>query len=210
MDTIKRISLGVLAILALVVAAAGGARADAYKSPDGLADGGIVIGNPNAPITIIEYASMTCPHCAHFATTTLPKLKEAWVDTGKARLIFREFPFDRPALMASVLARCAGPERAMGFIEVLFQEQRTWATSPDPAAALAQIGKLGGVGQEQYDACLADKALAQSIVQTRLDGEKTYGIDSTPTFIVNGKKLEGGALSFEEFDAVLKKINPGS
>ena len=122
MNTIKRISLALVAILGLAFAAASDARAE-VKSPDGLADGGILIGKPDAPITIIEYASMTCPHCAHFTLEVLPQLKAAWLDTGKARLFFREFPFDQPALMASKLVRCGGPARAEGFLEVLFREQ---------------------------------------------------------------------------------------
>jgi protein-disulfide isomerase len=208
MNTIKRMTLALAAVLALAIAP-GAARAE-VPSPDGLKDGGILIGKPDAPITIIEYASMTCPHCAHFTIETLPKLKEAWLDTGKARLFFREFPFDQPALLASKLVRCGGPERSEGFIDVLFREQQNWATGADPRPALAQIAKLGGIGQEKFDACMADQALTQAIVQTRLDGAQKYGIDSTPTFIVNGEKQKGGAMSFEEFDALLKSIKPGS
>jgi len=208
MNTIKRLTLTIAALVAVACVSVPGVRA-ATTSPDGLADGGILIGKADAPITIIEYASMTCPHCAHFATETLPKLKAAWLDTGKARLFFREFPFDQPALLASKLVRCGGPARAEGFIEVLFREQRTWATGADPRPFLAQIGKLGGIGQEQFDACMADQALAQAIVQTRLEGAQKYGIDSTPTFIINGERAKGGAMTFEEFDKLLSEIKPG-
>ena len=126
-------------------ALAGGARAA------GNAEGDMVVGSDDAPVTIIEYASMTCPHCADFHLNTYGKLKEAYIDTGKVRLVFREFPLDGLALQASMLARCAGPKRFFAFIDVLFTQQAGWARASDPMSALARIGRLGGVGAKKFE-----------------------------------------------------------
>lgn len=180
-------------------ALAGGARAA------GNAEGDMVVGSDDAPVTIIEYASMTCPHCADFHVNTYGKLKEAYIDTGKVRLVFREFPLDGLALQASMLARCAGPKRFFAFIDVLFTQQAGWARAADPMAALARIGRLGGIGAKKFEACLADRALGDSILKTRLDGGSEYDITGTPTFIVNGEKHKG-SFSFPAFERVLEPL----
>src|SRR5689334_23792973 len=108
-----------------------------------------VLGKADAPVTIIEYASLTCPHCAAFDRETLPKLKEKWIDTGKAKLVYRNFPFDKPALQAAMIAACAPSDRYFNFIDVLFQQQQQWATAQDPVAALTRIAKLGGLSDAQ-------------------------------------------------------------
>ncbi len=150
-----------------------------------------VLGNADAPVTIFEYASLTCPHCAAFDQQTLPKIKEAWIDSGKAKLVFRDFPLDGVALKGAVLAHCAPPERFYGFIDVLFRDQANWAHGGDPDQALERIAKLGGVGGEQYDKCKKDDGLQKQIIAERLAGEKEYGVASTPTFFINGTKIEG-------------------
>ncbi len=172
-----------------------------------------VLGKADAPITIIEYASLTCPHCARFSKETLPKLKAAYVDTGKAKLIYRDFPFDGLALRAAALARCAPSERYFAVIDTLFQQQEVWSRAKDPLVALGNIGKLAGLSQATVDACFKDTKLMDAIVQIRLDGEKQQGVESTPTFIVNGKKLTGdlgGAVSFEVLDKYLKTLPGGA
>ena len=112
----------------------------------GAADmGELVLGNPNAPVTVIEYASLSCHHCAEFHAGTLPKLKERYIDTGKVKLVFRDFPLEQNALRAAMIARCAGPERRERFIDVFFKQQDGWSHAKDPTAALSQLAKLGGM-----------------------------------------------------------------
>ena len=166
-----------------------------------------VLGNPNAPVTILDYSSMTCPHCAAFHTETLPKIKEKYIDTGKAKLVFRDFPFDQAALRASMLARCAPQERYYPLLDVLFKSQAQWSRASDPAKALAQYGKLAGMSQETIDACMASQPLADGILQSRLVGSDKYKVEATPTFILNdGAATISGAQSFETFAAAIDKL----
>ena len=164
-----------------------------------------VLGKPDAPITIIEYASLTCPHCAHFAKEVLPKLKAKWIDSGKARLILRDFPFDEPALRAAMVARCAPPERFHPLIEALFETQDNWAVAKDWRAALERIARLGGISPKEFATCLADKKLEDRVAQSRLTATTQLGVDSTPTFFINGKKFNG-APTFEAFDQLLSGL----
>jgi len=164
----------------------------------------IVLGSRDAPVTIIEYASLTCPHCAHFDLETLPKLRAAYIDNGKAKLVFRDFPLDEWALKASMLAHCAGPDRFYGFVDVLFSNQPQWAHAEDPGAALAGIAKIGGIGNDEFTRCMNNAALSDKVTQTRFDAEKALEIESTPTFFVNGEKLVG-AQPFEAFEAAIEK-----
>ena len=168
-----------------------------------------VLGDPNAPITILEYSSLTCPHCATFHANTLPQLKKDYIDTGKAKLVFRDFPFDRAALQASMLARCSNPERYFGFLDVLFKSQNKWAGASDPAQALAQTGKLAGVGDQQFKECLANEALANKLIERRLEAEQKYQVQSTPTFVImRGDTIEKvvGAQPIAEFARVIDKL----
>lgn len=166
-----------------------------------------VLGNRSAPVTIIEYASLTCPHCAHFHEATLPQLKSEFIDTGKAKLVFRDFPLDQTALRAASMAECVPADRYFGLLAVLFQGQGTWAVAPDPVAALARIGKLSGLSEEQANSCLTDEKKIDAVVAERLDGEKQYAIRSTPTFIVNGKKF-AGALTIEQMRETINSMLP--
>jgi protein-disulfide isomerase len=150
-----------------------------------------VLGKPDAPVTIIEYASLTCPHCAEFAKDTIPQLKQRYIDTGKAKLVYRDFPLDQIALQAAVLAHCAGDERYFTFLDAIFANQPTWARAKDPIAALKQLARLGGLPPDQADACLADKGMENAVLQSRLDAEQKFDVNSTPTLIVNGKKVTG-------------------
>ena len=196
----RQIWLVLAAVASLTVGLAGAARAiEVPLNPDDR-----ILGKADAPITIVEYASLTCPHCAAFARDTLPKIKAEWIDPGKAKLVFRDFPLDGSAVKASVLARCAPPEKFYGFIDVLFSSQESWARNPDPTPGLARIAKLGGMSEEQFNACMADSALQDKVLASRLTAEKEYKVESTPTFFINGTKLTG-ALPYEQFDEALKK-----
>ena len=165
------------------------------------------LGVATAPVTIIEYSSLTCPHCAAFHTRTLPELTKRYIDTGKVRLVLRDFPLDETALKAAVIAHCAGPERAPKFVEVFFTQQQSWARAADPVQALTQLARLGGLGEAEIKACLADKDLENAILQARLDGEQKYDIRSTPSFIIGGKTVPG-ALSADEFGAMIDPLLP--
>ena len=163
------------------------------------------VGDPAAPVTIIEYSSLTCPHCAAFHEETLPGLKERYIDTGKVRLILRDFPLDESALRAAVIAHCAGPERYPTFIDVFFAQQETWARAADPVQALKQLAKLGGLGEAEIDACLADGSMEEAVLQMRLQGQQQFQIRSTPTFIIDGKPLTGNR-TVDEFAAVIDPL----
>ena len=156
----------------------------------------LVIGKADAPVTIIEYASMTCPHCATFHKTTYPALKEKYIDTGKVRFIFREFPLDELAVAASMLARCVEGERSMALIDVLFASQDKWAVR-QPLPQLQQIGKQAGLTQKSFEECLANQKLYNDILAMRERGSKEFKVESTPTLFVNGKMVKGG-VSVEE------------
>jgi protein-disulfide isomerase len=149
-----------------------------------------VLGQADAPITIVEYASMTCPHCAHFENEVLPELKKKWIDTGKAKLVMRPFPLDQVALRAEMLARCLPPERYYPMIETLFKTQEKWAIQ-DWRPALERTARLAGVSNKEFDACLANKAAEDEIVQSRLAASTQLDVNGTPTIFVNGKKFEG-------------------
>jgi protein-disulfide isomerase len=148
------------------------------------------LGDPNAPVTIIEYASMTCGHCAQFETTTFPVLKAKYIDTGKVRYAMREFPLDPLAAAAAMLARCAGDKRE-AMIELLFQQQRNWAFVNNPLEALRNTVKQTGMGQAAFDACLNDQSMFDKINLIRDAAAQKFGINATPTFFINGDKRSG-------------------
>ena len=163
----------------------------------------IPLGKPDAPNVIVEYASMTCPHCAQFHTTVLPELKTKYIDTGQAKLILREFPLDGLAAFAFMLARCAGPDRYYPMVGGLLETQNIWAVpGAEGKEKLLLIAKQAGFSKERFDECLADKALFNKIVEVRQRAHDKFGVDSTPTFFVNGKRLTGEH-QFKDFDAAL-------
>ncbi|RIA56406.1 DsbA family protein [Dichotomicrobium thermohalophilum] len=164
----------------------------------------IVLGDPEAPVTVIEYASMTCPHCASFHTETLPDLKEQYIDTGKVKFILREFPLDNLAAAASLLARCVEEDKFYDFVDVLFEKQSQWANADDPLQELRQISKVAGFTEARFNSCLRDQEKLDYIQQVRDTGNHKYDIRSTPTLIVNGQKLEGN----QSISALQQVIDP--
>jgi hypothetical protein len=164
-------------------------------------------GAANAPVTIIEYASMTCSHCAHFHEATYPTLKSKYIDTGKVRFTLREFPFDPVAVAGFMVARCAGDKRE-AMIGLLFSQQKNWAFSDKPLQGLTALVKQTGMSQEKFDACLQDKALYAKVNEVFEKASKVFKVDSTPTFFINGKKVSG-ALSPEEMDKQLEPLLKG-
>ena len=140
-----------------------------------------ILGKANAPITIIEFASLTCPHCKDFEINTLPKLKTAYIDTGKVKLIYRDFPLDGRALLAAMVARCAPKDRYFAFLDALFRGQDTWARAQDPLQALGQVARVGGMSQADFDACIKNEALFEAIKKDAAEAQSQYKIESTPT-----------------------------
>jgi protein-disulfide isomerase len=168
-----------------------------------------ILGKPDAPITIVEYASLTCPHCAHFENDVLPELKKKWIDSGKAKLVLRDFPLDEPALRAAMIARCAPPDRYYAYVDTFFAAQEKWVMARDYREALARLVKLGGMNKDEFDKCLNDTALENKIVGERLVASKELDVNSTPTFFINGTKF-AGAPTVEEFDKVLSGLSAKS
>jgi protein-disulfide isomerase len=153
----------------------------------------------------VPRCSLTCPHCAQFHGQILPELKKKWIDSGRARLIFRDFPLDRMALQAAQIAECAGKERYFGVLDLLFQQQEKWASSRDGIAEIGRILRIAGVGDAEIRQCLAnDKIANEAVLADYQSGEKA-GVTGTPTLYVNGQKL-GAPRSFADLDAFLEKL----
>ena len=163
----------------------------------------LIVGNKGAPVTIIEYSSLTCPHCSDFHKKVLPAIKREFVDTNKVRLVYRDFPLDQWALRASIIARCAGPKRRYRFIQTFFLQQEQW-TSGDPAAGLVALAKLGGLTTASLEKCLSDKQMIDTVINERLAATKQFSIRSTPTIIVNGDLYSGG-LDVEQLRSVIEE-----
>jgi protein-disulfide isomerase len=161
------------------------------------------LGDANAPVTIIEYASMTCPHCANFELTTYPELKKRYIDTGKVRLIFREFPLDQLAAAGAMLARCADKDKFFPLIETLFQKQNEWVVQK-PIEPLLNLAKQAGFTKESFEKCLSDQPLLDQIKAQRDRASDKLGVNSTPTFFVNGKLVRGEVT----IDALEKEFQP--
>jgi protein-disulfide isomerase len=167
----------------------------------------IVIGSPDAPNVIVEYASMTCPHCAAFNDAVFPKIKAAYIDTGKIRYVFREFPLDIKAAAGSMLSRCIAKDdstRYFAVTDLLFRQQNDWVVK-NTTESLSRIGKQAGLSQQQVESCLKDQSLLDKIVADQKYASEVLKVDSTPTFFINGEKIKGET-SFEEFDKRIKAL----
>ena len=177
--------------------------------PMELAEDDKVLGSAEAPITIIEYASLTCPHCASFHTETLPTVKSDWIDTGKAKLVYRDFPLDGAALAAAVIAHCAPADSYFPMLTLFFERQKEWAVEGAWRERLTQLAGIAGMDKAAVDSCLADEARKNEIVKRAEQGQAKYAIDATPSFVINGRKVSG-ALPLNEFVKVLQDVQPKS
>lgn len=168
----------------------------------------IVQGKADAPVTIIEYASMTCTHCAAFHAMTYPTLLSKYIDTGKVRFILREFPLDPLATAGFMLARCAGPDKRTAMVDLLFDQQKNWAFVDKPLEALSSIVKQTGMSEASFQSCINNQESYDKINRERDTAAQKFGVDATPTFYINGKKHSGelspDALS-QMLDPMLKK-----
>ncbi|MGK9050373.1 DsbA family protein [Xaviernesmea oryzae] len=224
----RRALLGGVAVTALCLALPlGASEAFAQELPESQGDVDMaeavkpgplpemVIGDEKAPVTIIEYMSMTCPHCAHFHNTTFDTIKTKYVDTGKARFIIREFPFDPVATAAFMLARCnpqnpaelATAAQYFPMVSMLFKQQRNWAAPADGNVrnALLQSVKLAGYSQQSFEACLTNQKLLDEVNAVVKRGADEFGVNSTPTFLINGKKYSGD-MSVESMSALIDSL----
>ena len=167
--------------------------------------GDVWLGADDARVTIIEYASMTCSHCAAFHKTTWPALKERYVDTGKVRFTLREFPLDPLATAGFMLARADGPAKYYPVTDLLFDQQAAWAFVPKPLDALQQMMRQAGFSKERFEACLRDQKLYDAVNAVKNRGVEAFKIDSTPTFFINGRKVPG-EMSVDEMERIIKPM----
>jgi len=166
-------------------------------------EGDFTIGSDKAPVTIIEYASMTCPHCAHFSTTTFPELKQRYIDTGKVRFTLRPFPLDALAAAGFMLAICGGKDKYMPIVETLFAKQPDWIVK-EPLPPLKTIAKQFGFTEDSFNECLANQKVLDGIQEVRDRAAEKLGVNSTPTFFINGKKFNGD----QSIEMLAKEIDP--
>ena len=189
--------------LAQRIAPAADVSVEELMKPGDLAD--ISIGSADAKITVVEYSSLTCPHCATFQAKTFPGFKAKYIDTGKVRFITREFPLDNLAAAAAMLARCVAPEKSFDFVETMFATQDTWAGGQNPKAKLFEIAKQAGFTEETFEKCLTDQALLDKLTAQRTRAGEKFQINSTPTFFVNGKRVSGNT-NLADFEKVIEPL----
>jgi protein-disulfide isomerase len=190
--------------LRLITDAMAQSAADVAK-PGSLPD--MALGPANAAVTITEYASMTCPHCAAFTEKVFPKIKSEYIDSGKIRFVFREFPLDIKAAAGSMLARCVAKDDAgkyFAVVDMLFRQQDSWVLK-NTTETLIRIGKQAGLSQQQVEDCLKDQALLDKIAADQKYANEVLKVNSTPTFFLNGEMMKGEQ-SFEEFDKRIKSL----
>ena len=159
-------------------------------------------GKADAPITFIEYASMTCSHCAHFTQEVLPQIRANYIEKGYVRYVYREFPLDRVALAASVAGRCLAREAYLPYIEMMYSELQTWATQQDQRGAIKEMARRAGMSGDEFEKCLSTEDDAKKIVAAQTEASKKYCIGSTPTFLLNGKGMTNG--DYADFDEKLR------
>lgn len=216
MRNILIVAGGVVAVAAIAAGVYFGARAPSSPPPvaavsapnksalESVQPGDHVLGDPKAPITVIEYASLTCSHCAHFHTQILPEIKKKWIDTGKVKLVYRDFPLDQVAAKAAQIAECAGNDKYFGVIDIIFRGQPQWATAADPLAELAKPLRIAGMGENEVKACLANDAMSNAVINDYKGGE-AMGVNSTPTLFINGQ-LYRGSRSVDELEGVFSNL----
>lgn len=163
-----------------------------------------VLGEDDAPVTIVEYASMTCGHCANFHKQTYADMKKDYIDTGKVRFIFREFPLDPVAAAAFMLARCAPADKYFEIVDIMFEQQRSWAFTDNPYQSLLDFSKQIGFTQESFEECLTNQCMLDAVNAVKDRGAAEFGVNSTPTFFINGEK-HSGALSIDELGKIIEE-----
>ena len=188
--------------IAAAIEAAQNSNAGALDTPNPL--GEIMMGRADAPVTIVEYSSLTCPHCGAFHRDTLPKLKAEYIDSGKVKILFRPFPFDPYATAGAMLAQCVAPKARVGFLDVLFKRQMQWIQSEEPMEQLQGLARQAGLSEADFVVCLKDENLLNGIRYMQKAAAEELGVRSTPTFFINGEKLQGN-MPLAEFD---KRIKP--
>ena len=201
----RSVLAGVAALPALTLAVSVRAQ-DTVSESDLLVAGPLgdkVLGDDNAPVTVVEYASMSCGHCGRFHRQTWAAFKEKYIETGKVRFIFREFPLDASAFAVAMLARCAPADRFFDIIGLYFSTQDSWLQSQDRYNALLDLAKQAGFSKESFDACLANQALFEGLDEVKKLGARKFGITGTPTFFINGTKAVG-ALTLEEMESYIQ------
>lgn len=196
-------SLSRRAALALAPALA---AAPALAQPAAL-PGERAIGRADAPVTVVEFHSLTCGNCARFHNDIFPRIKAEFIEPGLVRFLLRDFPLDRVALEAAAMIHCAGPERFEPLVTLVYAQKENWAHSPDPRAALRRFAALAGVAGERVEACWADPAFLRPILEMRQAAEREHGVNATPSFLINGR-LHRGVLSFEQFSALVRPLLP--
>ena len=166
-----------------------------------------VMGDPKAPVTIIEYASMSCSHCASFHNNTLGLIKEEYIDTGKVKFVFRDFPYNYPALLGSMIMRCVSPKVRYDYTNALYLLQKTWVLreNAETTQELYKIMQSGGMTREDFDACITNVDLENKILEEIIAAQKEFNIRTTPSFLINGKLIEGNK-PIKDFRQIIDKI----
>ena len=199
----KNLSAAVFLVFGVIITVPGSvAAADMVSLDEALAE--MSMGAPNAPVVLNEYSSLTCGHCANFHTQTLPEIKKKYVDTGKVRIVFHDFPLDNLSVAAVGLARCAGSPRNVEFFDMLYQTQMDWIRAENKVGALAALARFYGLEGQDVMACLQNEELMTAIQKNRDRAAATYGIEATPSFILDGKLIKGG-MSADDLGDLLDK-----
>ncbi len=199
----RRRLIALLAALPAAVATPALAESAAAAEAPERVTGDVVLGAEDAPVTVIEYASLTCPHCASFHIDTWPRVKAEYVETGKVRFIMREVYFDAFGLWASMIARCGGEAGFYPMIDQFLTQQREWSGAQDPTPEIMKIGRINGLSAEEMRACLSDESYAKTLLANYQANAEEHGIQSTPSFIINGE-MHTGAMGFEEFSSLIE------
>lgn len=165
------------------------------------------LGRGDAPVTVVEYFSLTCGNCARFHNEILPRIKQEYIDTGKVRFVFRDFPLDQAAFDAATLAHCAGADRYHGFLQVLFREKEAWAHAKDYLPVLSRFGQVGGISAEQFAACRGSKTSTDQILKMAVDGRQAFKVNATPTFFI-ADKMHVGVIEFDQFAKIVDPLLP--
>ena len=195
-------SLAIITVLIFAPFWTGSAEAEIVPVSEAIKE--MALGKKDAPVTMVEYSSLGCPHCASFHRETLPQIKKEYIDTGKLRLVFNDFPLGTPAMAAAMIARCAGPKKFFGFIEIIFSSQSQWVRSNNPLEALSKVARFGGMSAADVDACLKYQNLLNHIRQNAQAAMDKHKVNSTPTFLIAGE-IVSGAQPFENFKKVIDK-----